>query len=119
MRPLYLGASPVHTPRVDRPVRNLREFLALLRERGDLHEITAPVDPRLEIAEIHRRVIARGGPALLFRNPVGADFPVVTNLFGTPERVLLSFGKRPRELVQRIVDAADRLVPPTLGKLWG
>ena len=42
----------------------------------------APVDPYLEAAEIHRRVIAAGGPALIFRHVTGADIPMVTNLFG-------------------------------------
>ena len=47
----------------DRPVRNLRDFLDLLRARGEVVEIAAEVDPRLEIAEIHRRVIgAAAGP---------------------------------------------------------
>jgi UbiD family decarboxylase len=98
--------------------RNLREFLDVLRARGDLCEVTAEADPRLEIPEIHRRVIAKGGPALLFRRPKGADFPVVTNLFGTPERVDLAFGSRPKEFLERLVEAAHTLVPPTLGKLW-
>lgn len=101
------------------PVRSLPQYLDLLRARGELCEITAPVDPALEIPEIHRRVIAAGGPALLFRNPRGADFPVVTNLFGTYDRVLLSFGGRPKRFVERLVEAAHELVPPSLGKLWG
>jgi UbiD family decarboxylase len=99
-------------------IRDLRAFLRLLRERGDLLEIEAPVDAELEIAEIHRRVIARGGPALLFRNVRDRDFPVVTNLFGTPERVLAAFGERPLGLVRRAVRAVDDLLPPSLGKLW-
>jgi len=102
-----------------KPIRNLRQYLDLLRARGELAEIRVRVDPRLEIAEIHRRVIARGGPALLFRDPAGAAFPVVTNLFGTKARVDLAFGSRPREFVERLVEAAERIVPPTLGKLWG
>ena len=102
----------------DMPVESLRDFLALLSARGDVVEIEAEVDPRLEIAEIHRRVIAAGGPALLFRNPKGADFPVVTNLFGTLERTQLSFGRRPRQFVERLVEASHALVPPTPGKLW-
>ena len=102
-----------------KPVRNLREFLDLLRRRGELAEVAVPVDPRLEIAEVHRRVIARGGPALLFRDPAGAAFPVVTNLFGTPERVDLAFGSRPKEFIARLVHAAETAMPPTLGKLWG
>jgi len=100
------------------PLRNLRQYLDLLRTRGELVEITASVDPRLEIAEIHRRVIARRGPALLFRAPRGADFPIVTNLFGTPERVDLAFGARPKEFVERLVETVDKIVPPSLGKLW-
>ena len=100
------------------PVRSLRDFLDLLRARGDVVEITAEVDARLEIAEIHRRVVARGGPALLFRNVRGAAFPVVTNLFGTLERTRLSFGDRPRRFVEHVVEAAHTLVPPSFGKLW-
>lgn len=102
----------------DRPVPDLRAFLDLLRARGDLVEVTAEVDPRLEIAEIHRRVIARGGPALLFRRPRGAAFPVVTNLFGTLERTTLAFGARPRQFVERVVHAVETALPPSLGKLW-
>ena len=62
---------------------DLRSFLDQLRRDRELVEISAPVDPKLEAAEIHRRVIAAGGPALLFTNVKGADFPLVTNLFGT------------------------------------
>lgn len=101
----------------DRPVPDLRAFLDLLRARGELVEVTAEVDPRLEIAEIHRRVIARGGPALLFRRPRGAAFPVVTNLFGTLERTTLAFGARPRQFVERVVHAVETALPPSLGKL--
>jgi UbiD family decarboxylase len=103
---------------VARPLRSLRDHLDLLRERGLLCEVRTEVDPNLEIAEVHRRVVAAGGPALLFRRARGSPFPVVTNLFGTPERVDLAFGARPREFIARIVEAAETLVPPTLGKLW-
>ncbi len=48
---------------------DLRAFLDLLRREGELVEVAAPVDPYLEVAELHRRVIAGGGPALLFRRP--------------------------------------------------
>ena len=75
-------------------------------------EIDAQVDPYLEIAEIHRRVIARGGPALLFTNVVNSDFPVVTNLFGTSRRMELAFGSRPQQFVKDLVRAAETLMPP-------
>jgi len=42
--------------------RNLRSFLDLLRRENDLVTVDCEVDPYLEVAEIHRRVIERGGP---------------------------------------------------------
>jgi 4-hydroxybenzoate decarboxylase subunit C len=84
------------------PLLDLRTFLAVLRREGELIEIDTEVDPDLEAAEVHRRVIAAGGPALLFRRVKGSPWPAVTNLFGTARRVELAFGKRPLELVQRL-----------------
>ena len=98
---------------------DLRQFLAALRAEGDLLEIEAEADPRLEIPEIHRRVIAQGGPALLFRRPKGSSFPVVTNLFGTAKRIDLAFGMRPLDFVKTAVRASHELLPPTPGNLWG
>jgi UbiD family decarboxylase len=100
-------------------VRDLREFLAALRREGELVEVEAEADPRLEIPEIHRRVIEQGGPALLFKNPKGSSFPVVTNLFGTPKRLELAFGRRPLDFVKTAARAATELVPPTPGAVWG
>jgi UbiD family decarboxylase len=97
---------------------DLRSFLGELRRRGDLVEIEAEVDPRLELAEIHRRVIAAGGPALFFRRVRGADFPLVSNLYGTAARAELAFGRRPQKLIARIAELARELLPPTPGKIW-
>jgi UbiD family decarboxylase len=98
---------------------DLRAFLEQLRRDGDLATIEAPVDARLEAAEIHRRVIAAGGPALLFTNVRGADFPLVTNLFGTQRRAEMAFGARPLKLIRRLVDLAQTLLPPSPARLWG
>jgi 4-hydroxybenzoate decarboxylase subunit C len=98
---------------------DLRSFLDQLRRDRDLVEISAPVDPVLEAAEIHRRVIAAGGPALLFTNIRGAAFPLATNLFGTPRRAELAFGHRPLQFIKRVVHLAETLLPPTPAKLWG
>src|SRR5690349_756240 len=100
-------------------LRDLRAFLDQLRRGGDLVEVSAPVDPHLEAAEIHRRVIAAGGPALRFTNVTGARFPLVTNLFGTARRAELAFGTRPLRLIKRLVELAETLLPPTPAKLWG
>jgi 4-hydroxybenzoate decarboxylase subunit C len=80
--------------------------------------VEAPVDAHLEVAEIHRRVIAAGGPALLFTNVARSDFRLVTNLFGTARRAERAFGDRPLRLVRRLVELAETLLPPSVGGLW-
>ncbi len=100
------------------PLLDLRAFLAVLRREREVVEITAEVDPDLEAAEVHRRVIAAGGPALLFSRVKGSPWPVVTNLFGSARRVELAFGNRPLELVRRLADLPHTMLPPTLGKAW-
>ena len=62
-----------------------------LERHGHLRRVEVPVDPRLEIAEIQRRVYQAGGPALLFSNVIGCRFPMVSNLFGTIERARFMF----------------------------
>ena len=98
--------------------KNLRSFINKLREENDLIEIEAEVDPYLEIAEIHRRVIENQGKALLFKNVKGSVFPVVTNLFGTNKRIELAFTKRPQEFVKTAVEMIDILLPPKPKELW-
>ena len=90
---------------------DLRGFIEQLRRDGDLATVEVPVDARLEVAEIHRRVIAAGGPALLFTNVEQADFPLVTNLFGTARRAEMAFGRRPGRLIRRVPhDTGDGLI---------
>jgi UbiD family decarboxylase len=98
---------------------DLRSFIDALRRDHDIVTVDAPVDARLEAAEIHRRVIAAGGPALLFTNVRGSRFRLATNLFGTARRAELAFGERPLRLIRRLVDLAETLLPPTPQKLWG
>jgi len=98
-------------------VKDLRSFLALLDAESELLRIDVEVDPYLEIAEIHRRVIARSGPALLFTKVKGSRFPVVTNLFGTARRMELAFGRRPQRFVEDMVRLAEAGLP-SLKTLW-
>lgn len=98
--------------------RNLRSFLELLRRERELIEVGAEVDPYLELAEVHRRVIASGGPALLFRKVRGSRYPVVTNLFGTERRIELAFGPKPEALVRDAAHVAESLLPPRPAALW-
>ncbi|RAR45745.1 UbiD family decarboxylase [Paenibacillus sp. MDMC362] len=65
---------------------NLEECIMDLEKHGHLVRIHEEVDPHLEMAAIHMKVYAAGGPALLFENVKGSKFRAVSNLFGTIER---------------------------------
>ena len=99
-------------------VHNLRSYLDILKKEDQLLVIDEEVDPYLEIAEIHRRVIAAGGPALLFTRVKGSQFPVTTNLFGTNLRLELAFGKKPQQFVRDIVRLAESIMPLSFSKIW-
>jgi len=98
--------------------QNLRTFLDVLTRENEIITIKAEVDPYLELAEIHRRVIDEGGPALLFARVKGSRYPVVTNLFGTNRRLGLAFGPKPEALVRDFVHVAESILPPRPGELW-
>lgn len=87
----------------DMAYTSLRDFMDELARAGDLVRVSRPVSPHLEMTEIQTRLMAEGGPAVLFENPVRADgspygVPVLVNLFGTVERVARGMGRKPEEL---------------------
>jgi 4-hydroxy-3-polyprenylbenzoate decarboxylase len=81
---------------------DLRDFIAQLEARGELKRIPREVDPHLEMTEIGDRVLRAGGPALLFEHPKGSDIPVLTNLFGTVQRVALGMGEEDPARLRKI-----------------
>ena len=83
--------------------RTLAECVADLEKTGRLLRIEDEVDACLEAAEIHRRVFASGGPALLFARVKDCQFPMVSNLFGTMDRARFLF-RDTLEVVRRMVD---------------
>ncbi len=86
-----------------------------LAGHGHLVRIEHEIDPRLEAAEIHRRVYRAGGPALLFARVKGSAFPMVSNLFGTLPRARFIFRdalEGVRRLVELRADPAAALRSP-------
>ena len=69
---------------------------------GQLLRIQSEIDPNLEIGEIHRRVFAAGGPALLFEKVKGSPFQALSNLYGTKERTAWLF-RNQLDNVQKLI----------------
>ncbi|MES9972364.1 MAG: 4-hydroxy-3-polyprenylbenzoate decarboxylase [Candidatus Thiodiazotropha sp.] len=82
--------------------KDLRDFIHQLESRGDLKRISTEVDPKLEITEICDRTLRRGGPALLFEQVKGSPYPLLGNLFGTPERVAMGMGESSVEALREV-----------------
>ena len=85
------------------PYSSLRDFMDRLEASGRLVRVSHPVSPVLEMTEIQTRLLAEGGPAVLFEKvlrPDGGDYamPVLVNLFGTVERVAWGMEREPAQL---------------------
>lgn len=91
---------------------DLRDFISKLSERGLLAYIDYPVSPHLEMTVIGDRVLKAGGPALLFTSPKGGKMPVLSNLFGTVERVALGMGQESVSALREIGELLSALKEP-------
>ena len=84
---------------------NLNDFIAKLEALGQLTRVRKPVSTVLEMTEIQTRLLAEGGPAVLFENPLKVDgtpsrIPVLVNIFGTVDRVAVGMNRQKKELRQ-------------------
>jgi len=102
--------------------QDLRDFIHQLAARGDLKRVSATVDPCLEMTEISDRILRAKGPALLFENPKNHRTPVLTNLFGTTERVAMGMGLEKmedlRELGMQLAMLKEPEPPKGLRDAW-
>ena len=108
----------LHTEKRPRFFADLRGYLGYLERNRELVRVRAEVDPVLEVSEITQRVVRQGGPALLFERVRGADFALVTNLFGSMRRIEMALGRHPREIGEELLGLLDRLNPPSARALW-
>lgn len=97
--------------------RDLRDFIAQLEKKGELKRISQPVSTQLEMTEISDRVLRKGGPALLFEQATHAGqtspVPVLTNLFGTPQRVAWGMGAETVSALRETGELLASLREPT------
>ena len=93
-------------------MKDLRDFISLLRSTGELKVIDTPVDPILEMSEIADRVAKAGGPALLFTKPKGYTVPVLMNQFGSHRRMCMALRAGSyEEVAGRVAELTDMDMP--------
>ena len=96
------------------PFRDLREFLRLLEEKGELLKTKKPVDVKFEISSYIRKTSDQRGPALLFENVKNFNMPVAGGVFATRERAFLALESSPEDYVNKFQNALDHLLAPKL-----
>ncbi len=96
--------------------QSLRDFIEKLEAEGELVRVGEPVSTFLEMTEIQTRLLAEGGPAVLFENPVDqhnqpTSMPVLVNLFGTVKRVAMAatMGGKERSRAQDLREVGETL----------
>ena len=96
--------------------RTLADCVRDLEQSRRLIRIDDEIDPHLEAAEIHRRVYRAGGPALLFARVKNTPFPMVSNLFGTIDRMRWIF----RDSLDRVHKLVDLKTAPerAMRRFW-
>jgi 4-hydroxybenzoate decarboxylase len=70
----------------------MREYIARLREQGELTVIDKPVSPKFELAAVTQRLQQKSDRAILFSKVTGSTFPVVTNIYGSRHRLCEMIG---------------------------
>ena len=98
--------------------KDLRDFIDLLEQEGELKRIQTEVDPYLEVTEISDRTLRRGGPALLFENVKGSSLPLLANLFGNTRRIALAMGQEDLEALRDVGKLLAFLREPTPPSGW-
>ncbi|AHM05501.1 3-polyprenyl-4-hydroxybenzoate carboxy-lyase [Roseibacterium elongatum DSM 19469] len=78
------------------PFPTLRAFLDWCAATDQMARVSEPVPIRHRMTAVHRRVLESSGPVLRFDAPTDAQqtlgMPVVTNVFGTTDRVAAGLG---------------------------
>lgn len=99
---------------METPCRSLRDQIERLEQAGELRRVTGPLGAQFEVAAVAQRVAEAGGPALLFEDVDGQGRQVVIGTDATRERVALTLGAQPAEVMDRFQRALEAPVAPVV-----
>jgi phenylphosphate carboxylase beta subunit len=99
-------------------MKDLRDFIAICEQEGQLHRIKAEVDWDLELSHIAKLNEEEKGPALLFENVKGYTWPIITSTCTTTERLAIIMGMPKEttlvELMRHWVEVGSNKIPPRI-----
>jgi 4-hydroxybenzoate decarboxylase len=89
---------------------DMRPFIEDLAGRGELVVVRRPVNPRHQLAAVTKAVQKAGEQAVLFDKVEGTEFPVVSNLYGSHERLCRLVGAGEKTFCQRWIELTDACI---------
>ena len=95
-------------------LKDLRSFLTLLEERGQLAHVEKEVDPKHELAAVMLRSALADGPALFFKNVKGHKLPAVANIGASRLRMAWALGQDMSTVRGEYRRRLENPLPPTL-----
>ena len=96
----------------DYPVKDLRSFIEVLEDAGELARVKVPVDLNQELGAISKRNIHNNGPALLFEKPGGSNIPIAMGLLATRRRYAMAIGVEPDQIAEEWNRRVANPIPP-------
>ena len=79
----------------------MRKYMEKLKARGELLEVTREVDPKHELAAVTSAAHRKWGKPILFHKVKGTALPVLTNIYGSRERLAEILGIGPLEFCRK------------------
>jgi 4-hydroxy-3-polyprenylbenzoate decarboxylase len=95
-------------------LKDLRSFLKLLEDKGDLLHITTPVSPQYEVAAGIRKTSDIRGPALCFDNVIGQSMPIVGGLYAARRRAIWGFETNEAEVFEKFTKGLKQPILPRI-----
>lgn len=92
--------------------QSLRDYLALLSQRGQLNVIDESVDAEFDLAAVLS--LTEDGPATRFDRVKDSSYPVVGNVVNSRERVALALGVGQEEISEALTGSIAKPLPTRL-----
>jgi 2,5-furandicarboxylate decarboxylase 1 len=86
-------------------MKNFRDYIKNLRDKGDVVDIEDEVSPIIEIAKIEKQYDGR--KTIFFKNIKGYGMPVVSNIFNKRENIAEAIGVEVADIKKKIMKAVE------------
>jgi 2,5-furandicarboxylate decarboxylase 1 len=95
-------------------IRNLRDYITVLEQYGQLARIHKPVSLQYELANVAAAIQRQGRGASIFTNPESSPWPIFAGAVGSPELAALALACELSDVTARMEHALDPAngIPP-------